>query len=360
MIEPTTMSEADRDVSRGAPNLAELDRPGTDQADQGLGGLTPSHLRDAYYKITLTRALDERMRALNRQGKAPFAVSCCGHEAAQVGTALALRPGEDWVLPYYRDLGVMVVLGFTAREAMLQFLSRAADPCSGGRQMPSHWSSRRLKVLSGSSPVGTQLLHAVGVALASKIKREPHVTAVYFGEGATAGGDFHEALNFAAIHRLPVIFVCENNGYAISQPQHTEMPVANVADRAGAYAMPGEAVDGNDVVAVYEAMQRAVERARRGEGPTLLEAKTYRLVPHTSDDDDRVYRSREELAHWQARDPIPRFRRTLLEAGILTEAAVEETARRVAREVDEATDFAEQAPYAEPETLLRHVYYEAA
>jgi 2-oxoisovalerate dehydrogenase E1 component alpha subunit len=364
MIEPTTLSEADREASPGAPGPAsaghrhpEGGRPnGHARAGEGLAGLSVSQLRDAAYHITLTRALDERMRALNRQGKAPFAVSCAGHEAAQIGSTMALVPGEDWVLPYYRDLGVMIALGFTAREAMLQFLARAADPCSGGRQMPNHWSSRRLKVLSASSPVGTQILHATGIALASKLKHEPHVTAVYFGEGTTAGGDFHEGLNFAAIHRLPVVFVCENNGYAISQPAQSEMPVASVADRAVAYAMPGESVDGNDVLAVYGAMRRAVERARRGEGPTLLEARTYRLVPHTSDDDDRVYRSREELAHWQAQDPILRFRRTLLDAGIVDGGQVEETARRVAREVDEATDFALQAPYAAPETVLRHVY----
>jgi 2-oxoisovalerate dehydrogenase E1 component alpha subunit len=278
----------------------------------------------------------------------------------QVGSALALRAGEDWVLPYYRDLGVMLVLGFTAREAMLQFLSRAADPCSGGRQMPGHWSSRRLKVLSGSSPVGTQLLHATGVALASKLKGEPHVSAVYFGEGSTAGGDFHEALNFAAIHRLPVVFVCENNGYAISQPQRTEMPLEHVAGRAVAYGMPGQVVDGNDVLAVYETMRGAVDRARQGEGPTLLEAKTYRLVPHTSDDDDSVYRSREEVAAWKARDPLDRFRATLLDAGVLTPDAVGELTRRVAREVDEATDFAERAPLPDPSTLHRHVYAEPA
>jgi 2-oxoisovalerate dehydrogenase E1 component alpha subunit len=366
MIEPTMLSEVDGEASPGAsgPVVARPANPaagrteGLARAGQGLAGLSVSQLRDAYYRMGLTRALDERMRALNRQGKAPFAVSCAGHEAAQIGSALALVPGEDWVLPYYRDLGVMIVLGFTAREAMLQFLARAADPCSGGRQMPNHWSSRRHKVLSASSPVGTQILHATGIALASKLKREPHVTAVYFGEGSTAGGDFHEGLNFAAIHRLPVVFVCENNGYAISQPAHTEMPVASVADRASAYAMPGESVDGNDVFAVYAAMQRAVERARRGEGPTLLEARTYRLVPHTSDDDDRVYRSREEVAHWQARDPLDGFRRALLDAGIVDEGLVAETSRRVAREVDEATDFALAAPYAGPETVLRHVYAE--
>jgi 2-oxoisovalerate dehydrogenase E1 component alpha subunit len=311
-----------------------------------------------HYLLSLARALDDRMWALNRQGKAHFVISCCGQEAAQVGSAMALAAGVDWVLPYYRDLGVLLTLGMTPREVMLQFLARADDPCSGGRQMPGHWSVPRLKVVTGSSPVATQILHATGVALASKIKREPHVTAVYFGEGCTAGGDFHEGLNFAGVHQLPVVFVCENNGYAISEPQCKEMPIANVADRAAAYGMPGTVVDGNDAVAVYEAMRGAVDRARRGDGPTLIEAKTYRLVPHSSDDDDRIYRSREEVEAWRRRDPIDRFRRSLLEAGVLNDTLLEETKQRVAREVDDATDFAEQAAPPAPENALTHVYAE--
>jgi 2-oxoisovalerate dehydrogenase E1 component alpha subunit len=262
------------------------------------------------------------------------------------------------VLPYYRDLGVMLVLGLTPRDAMLQFLARGADPCSGGRQMPGHWSYPRLKVVTGSSPVATQILHATGVALASKLKREAHVTAVYFGEGCTAGGDFHEGLNFAGIHRLPVVFVCENNGYAISVPQCKEMAVADVAARAAGYGMPGEIVDGNDLVACYQVMRQAVDRARRGDGPTLLEAKTYRLVPHSSDDDDRAYRSRDEVEQWRRKDPVDRFRRYLVEHGVLDERLIEETRRRVAHEVDDATEVAERAPYAPPETAFSHVYAE--
>jgi 2-oxoisovalerate dehydrogenase E1 component alpha subunit len=322
--------------------------------------LTTEQLRDAHYWMALARGIDDRMWVLNRQGMAPFVISCCGHEAAQVGSAMALAPRVDWVLPYYRDLGVMLVLGMTPREAMLQFLAKGADPCSGGRQMPGHWSYPALKVVTGSSPVATQLLHATGIALASKLKREPHVTAVYFGEGCTAGGDFHEGLNFAAIHRLPVVFFCENNGYAISVPQDKEMAVANVADRAGAYGMPGEVVDGNNVMAVYAAMCRAVARARRGDGPTLLEAKTYRLVPHSSDDDDRVYRTREEVESWRRRDPIEAFRRRLQELGVLNEGLVEETKRRIARDVDDATEFAAAAPYQPVERVFDNVYARAA
>ena len=366
MIEPTTASDRDGVLSPAVPDLlaaapaagsvAVANGPAALRLDETTGELAPPLLLQGYYFMALARALDERMWALNRQGKAPFVISCQGHEAIQIGSALALRPGEDWVLPYYRDLGVLLVLGMSAREAMLQALARAADPCSGGRQMPGHWSYPRLKVVTGSSPVATQILHATGVALASKIKREPHVTAAYFGEGCTAGGDFHEGLNFAAIHRLPVVFVCENNGYAISVPQRLEMAVANVGDRAAAYGLPGEIVDGNDVVACYHAMQRAVERARRGDGPTLLEAKTYRLVPHSSDDDDRVYRSREEVDQWRRQDPLARFRRYLMEMGALDAGLAEDTERRVAREVDDATEYALHEPYAAPDTALTHVY----
>jgi 2-oxoisovalerate dehydrogenase E1 component alpha subunit len=290
----------------------------------------------------------------------PFVVPAAGHEAAQMGTALALRPGRDWVHPYYRDLGVMLVLGMSAREIMLDFMARADGPCSGGRQMPNHWCSPRLRVVSQSSIVGSQIVHATGTALASKIRREDDVSVAYFGDGATAEGDFHEGLNFAGIHRLPVIFVCENNGYAISEPAAKEMPVEHVADRAPAYAMAGEVVDGMDLLAAYDAMCRAVARARHGEGPTLLECKVYRLAPHTSDDDDRVYRPREEVERWKRRDPLVLFRRRLLEAGGLNEGMVEETERRVRREVDDATEYAERAPVAAPESVYRHVYAEAA
>ena len=177
----------------------------------GLGeplGLSDDQLRDMYYKMLVARLLGDRMFILNRQGRAPFAITGQGHEACQVGSAFALRPGRDWALPYYRDIGVVLALGMTSREIMLHFLARASDPCSGGRQMPNHWSSPSLRIVTSSSVVATQIPHAVGVALASKLRGEDDVTLVYFGEGATSQGDFHEGLNFASIHKLPVIFFC--------------------------------------------------------------------------------------------------------------------------------------------------------
>ncbi|MBI3966041.1 MAG: thiamine pyrophosphate-dependent dehydrogenase E1 component subunit alpha, partial [Chloroflexi bacterium] len=211
--------------------------------------LADQELLDMYYYLLLARGLDDRMWLLNRQGKANFVISCNGHEASQVGTAWALRPGVDWVYPYYRDLGVILPLGMTPREVMLAVFARADDPSSGGRQMAGHWGKRDLKIVSVSSPVGTQIPQAAGTAYASKLFGSDEVTAVYFGEGTTSQGDFHEGLNFASIHRLPVVFICENNAYAISTPQRLEMAVGSVADRAPAYGMPGVSVDGNDVLA---------------------------------------------------------------------------------------------------------------
>ena len=369
MIEPTTASE--REVAQLGDAFAGTSQPEANGHTHGgvpgppanvrvtgLAGLNTQQLLNAHYFLTLCRALEERMWQLNRQGKIPFVVPCAGHEGAQVGTAMALTSGKDWVLPYYRDTAVMITLGMTAREIMLDFMARADGPCSAGRQMPNHWSCPSLRVVTQSSIVGSQIIHATGVAMASKLRGEDDVTATYFGDGATAGGDFHEGLNFAGIQRLPVIFVCENNGYAISEPMEKESAVKTVAERAASYAMPGERVDGMDVLAVYEAMKRAVTRARRGEGPTLLECRVYRFVPHTSDDDDRAYRSRAEIARWKERDPILLLRRRLTEAGVLNDALLDETQRRVQREVDDATDYAERAPMPDPSTVMRHVYAE--
>ncbi|HEX6971293.1 MAG TPA: thiamine pyrophosphate-dependent dehydrogenase E1 component subunit alpha, partial [Limnochordia bacterium] len=239
-------------------------------------GLDASALVRMFELILIARAFDDRTSILVRQGKIPFTVACTGQEAAQVGAACALRPGVDIALPYYRDVGVMLVLGMTLEELMLNEFARAGDPNGGGRQMPKHYSCRRLRVLSGSSPVATQIPHAVGAALASRIRGEDAVTWVSFGEGATSKGDFHEGVNFAAIHRLPVVFFCENNGYAISVPLERQSSVPRIAERAAAYGIPGVSVDGNDVLAVYEATSAAVARARAGEGPTLIEARTYR------------------------------------------------------------------------------------
>jgi 2-oxoisovalerate dehydrogenase E1 component alpha subunit len=313
-----------------------------------------------YRTMLLARKLADRMMILNRQGKSAFAITGQGQEAAQVGAAAALKPGVDWLLPYYRDLGMMLTLGMTAREAMLDALARKEAVTSGGMQMPTHWSWRDKHVVSGSSPVMTQALHACGVALASKLRGEKEVALTCFGEGSTSQGDFHEAMNFAAIHKLPVVFYCENNGYAITETQEKAMAVPNVADRAPAYGIRGQVVDGNDVLAVYQTVKWAVEECRAGRGPALIEAKTYRLVPHSSADDDRRYRSRKELDEWLSRDPIDRFREVLIDASVAGQVDFDDIAAAVDTEVKDALDWAQAQPFASPEEALEHVYAEQA
>jgi 2-oxoisovalerate dehydrogenase E1 component alpha subunit len=320
--------------------------------------LSPDVLLDMYYRMALARALDDRMWILNRQGRAPVVYSSNGHEGVQVGSAFALDRGRDWVVPYYRDLALVVALGMTPREIMLHLLARAEDPNSGGRQMPAHWGHRRLHILTTGSVVTTQMLHAAGLAMAAKARGEDWVAVAYFGEGSTSQGEFHEAMNFASVLKLPVIYVNENNGYAISVPARKQMAVLDVAARAAGYGMPGVIVDGNDPLKVYEVMKEAVERARRGDGPTLIEAKTYRFVPHSSDDDDRAYRTREEVQEHKKRDPLILFERTLREQGILDDQKLDALKKRIRAEVDDATEYAEKAPEPDPSTLTRHVYYE--
>lgn len=319
-------------------------------------GLSNAQAVELYRLMLTTRAVDERIWALNRQGRVGITAPCRGQEAAQVGCARAFEPGRDVFLPYYRDLGVVVALGYSPEQLLLDALGKLEGPFTAGRQMPFHWTSPPLKLLSPSSSVGTQLPHAVGAALASRLRGEQAVTLVTFGDGATSKGDFHESLNFAAIHHLPVVFYCENNQYAISVPLDHQMPVQRVAERASAYAMLGRTVDGNDVLAVYAATRAAVEHCRAGNGPVLLEALTYRLYPHTSNDDDSNYRSREEVAAWEARDPLTRYRAYLAEAGLLDEDAARALADAVAAEVAEASRRALDRPEPRPETALDNLY----
>ncbi|HWO70936.1 MAG TPA: thiamine pyrophosphate-dependent dehydrogenase E1 component subunit alpha [Actinomycetota bacterium] len=321
-------------------------------------GLSPDDLLRMYRTMVTARLCDEAAFRLNRQGKAPFVIPVSGHEGCQVGTAWAFRPGQDIWLPYYRDLAVVLVAGLTPYEVFLGVFAKADDPCSGGRQMPAHWGSRRLGIITGSSPIATQIPHAAGVAYAVKYRGEDAVVGCWFGDGATSEGDWHEGLNFAGIHRLPVVFICENNRYAISVPQSKQMAVEDVAVRAEGYGFPGVVVDGNDVLACYRATKEAVERARSGGGPTLIECKTYRFYSHTSDDDDRTYRSREEVEAARHQDPLLRFGTYLREQGLLDEDAEERLRAEVKAEVEEAVDRAWNAPDPDPSTLLRHVFAE--
>ena len=323
-------------------------------------GLTDAQLLQMYYLMVLTRRVTDRMVTLQRQGRVPFYISGQGHEATQVGTASALNVGTDWIFPYYRDQGVCLTVGMTPRDLMLDLFAKRDGPCSHGRQMPSHFGDVRYRIVSGSSPVATQTVHAVGCALASVRRGLKEVSITYLGEGSTGQGDFHEALNFAGVHKLPVIFVVENNGYAITEPQWKEMAVQNVADRAAGYGFKGSVVDGNDIMQVYQTTKWAVEEARRGHGPALIECKTYRIVPHSSSDDDRRYRTRKEVEEWAKRDPIDRFRTYLMDENILDEEQDRQLHKKADEEVTEAVRYAEQAPDPTVEEGMRHVYAQEA
>lgn len=343
--------------------LSEVERKCVDMAISSKPrhielGLTNDAVLDMYRYMVLARMVDERMWVLNRAGKIPFVISCQGQEAAQAGAGFALDRKKDYIAPYYRDLCLVLMYGHTAKTELLAAFAKAEDPNSGGRQMPGHYGDRSRRILTGSSPVGTQIPHAVGAALAAKMRGEDYVSLVSFGEGTSNQGDFHEAANFAGVHKLPVIFFCENNRYAISVPQKKQLSCENVADRAQGYGFEGVIVDGMDPFAVFEAVKGAVEKARAGGGPTLVEAKVYRLSPHSSDDDDRTYRSREEVEEAKRGDPILRMQRYLIEERLLTEEEDARLRKEIQAEIDAATRYAEEAPYADASTLMNHVYAE--
>jgi 2-oxoisovalerate dehydrogenase E1 component alpha subunit len=320
--------------------------------------LTDADLVGMFRFVALARALDERMWILNRAGRIPFVISGQGHEGAQVGIAWAFERGHDWIAPFYRSIATCLTFGMSARDILTAQYATANDPSSGGRQMPGHYGSREHNLVSVSSPVATQLLHAVGIALAAKVRRTGQVAMTSMGEGSSNQGDVHEGLNFAAIHKLPFVFVVENNGYAISVPAARQVSVPNVADRAAGYGMPGVVVDGADVLACYVAARDAVARARAGDGPTLIEAKVTRLTAHSSDDQQTKYRSEEDLAAGKERDPLPVFRARLRDAGVLTEEIEAGLTAEITGIVDEATEYAEAQPDPDPATASRYVFAE--
>lgn len=324
-------------------------------------------LRSMYRAMLISRRLDERAWALHRQGKIAFHISAMGQEATQVGAAFAINRGVDYVNPYYRDLALSLAIGMTPADYMLTLFAKKDDPSSGGRQMPGHYNSRKLNLVGGSSVVATQVPQTAGLAFAIKYRQQtgmvdaedesqPRVALTCLGEGATSQGEWHEGMNWAGVHKLPFICLVQNNQYAISVPVESQMAVTNVADRAAAYGVPGVVVDGNDLLAVYDVMREAVERAYNGEGATLVEAKTYRIVPHSSDDDDRSYRSREEVEAWKQRDPILLFRRYLEAEGILSAGEADGYDRQARAEVDAAQAAAEAASDPAPDDALGSVY----
>jgi 2-oxoisovalerate dehydrogenase E1 component alpha subunit len=306
--------------------------------------------------MVMHRRLETRGFELNRQGKIPFASAGEGHEAVQAAAAMAFIRGKDICVPYYRDLGLDLGIGLTPYEVLLSLFARAQDS-SGGRQFPHHYASKRLGIYTISSVIAAQTSHAVGAAYALKYRKEyGRAVLTTFGDGATSEGEWHESVNFAAVHKLPVVFLCENNEWAISTPLALQMGQPDIYKRAQGYGMPGVVVDGFDPLECYGAIKHAMERARTGGGPTMIEAKCYRFLAHTTDDDDRTYRSREEVADRRKKDPVPNFERFLIERGVLSAQEADALKSSVLTEANEATDRAEAMPYPEPRDLYTNVH----
>ena len=330
----------------------------------GLGhkelGLSDEAVMAMYRQMLLARAVDERMWLMQRAGKIAFVISGQGHEAAQVGTTWPMRRNQDWMAPFYRSIASALTFGMTAEDIVTAHMAKGDDVSSGGRQMPGHYGAKRYNIVSVSSPVGTQVLHAVGIAMGAWVRGDDVVAITSFGEGTSNQGEIHEAMNFAGVHRLPVIFVCENNGYAISVPLAQQVGGLSVAARANGYGFPGVTVDGGDPLACYAAAREAHERARQGEGPTLIEVIVVRLTSHSSDDDQRRYRDPAEVETLREHDPITLFGNRLLAAGLLTEVSDDALRAEVKAEINEASRRAEARPDPDPATAERWVYAEEA
>jgi 2-oxoisovalerate dehydrogenase E1 component alpha subunit len=306
--------------------------------------------------MCMAKALDDRMHILVKQGRAPFVGSSRGHEGIQVASTAAIGP-DDWLVPHYRGLANALVRGLTMKEWMLAVFAKAGDPLSAGRNIPGGcYSYHKLRIAPVSQVVASWIPKAAGIAYAAKLQKQDVVVLCTFGDGATSQGEFHEGVNFASVHRLPVVFVCENNSYAISVPIRLQTANPNIADRAAGYGIPGVTVDGTDVPACYSAAKEAVARARSGEGPTLIDAKIWRINSHTSEDNQTKYRSREEMEEAARHDPITRFTEWLIERRWITAEAAAKVQSESDRDASEAADWAEQQPDPLPEDALKNVF----
>jgi pyruvate dehydrogenase E1 component alpha subunit len=316
--------------------------------------LTPDEQLEMLYWLKLIRGFDERLSILVRQGKIRSGVySGIGQEAIVVGTCYGLRK-EDYICPLHRDLGTFLMKGVDPGVMMSQMYGKVTG-LSKGRDSALHSGVPELGIFGNTSMLGSNLPVAAGIGLTFKMEQSDNVVVAYFGEGASNTGDFHEGLNFAGANKLPVIFICENNFYAYSVPFEKAMAIEDVADRASSYGFEGVAINGNDVLAVYQATQGAVRRARGGEGPTLIECKTYRWHGH-SEHDKAFYRTDEELAMWRSRDPLPIFTKFLQDRSVLTEERLQQIEQRVKEVVDAAVQFAESSPDPDPGEAVTDLY----
>jgi len=317
--------------------------------------LSGDDVRHLFRTMLLVRILDERMLRLQRQGRMGFYLASLGEEATHIGAAQALRLG-DWLYPAYREIGAALHRGYPLRTFMCQLFGNAEDPVKG-RQMPVHHSVRRLNFVSVSSPVGSHIPHAVGTAWAAKLQKTDDVAVAFFGDGATSTPTFHVSMAFAALKKAPAILLCRNNGWAISVPSSGQTASRTFAQKAVAYGMPGVLVDGNDVLAMIHVVAQAAARARAGEGPTLIEARTYRRGAHSSSDDPSKYRDPEEPREWERRDPLERFRKYARARGALDAAFEDGVRQEIDADIDDALAYAEARPAKPPlASLVEDVY----
>lgn len=319
-------------------------------------GLPPETLLRMYREMRRVRVLETRMVALQRQGRVGFFGTCTGQEATPIATGLCTEPG-DWVFPALREGPVMLVRGFPLEKYLAQAFGNELDVLKG-RNMPGHMAAREVNQVSWSSCIGPQIPQAVGAAWAAKLRGDRAISVGFMGDGATSQPDFHNAMNFAAVFRVPCVLVCQNNHWSISVPTSRQTASKTIAIKAAAYGMPGARVDGNDVLAVYREVKAAVERARSGGGPTFIECYTYRMGAHSTSDDPTRYRSDEELKRWAEKDPIERLRRHLAHRGLLDDAAVLRIDQELNAEITRALEIVEHAPPPPPESLFDDVYAE--
>jgi len=317
-------------------------------------GLTKEDVITLYEGMVKIREYDQKQISLQRSGRIGFCVISTGEEAVQVGSAHPLQP-QDWVVPYYRQHGIMLYRGVPLETMFNQLFGNAADICQG-RQMPVHYSHKETRFVSLSSVIGTHMPHAVGIAMASQYKGENSVALTYIGDGGTSSNDFHSSLTFAGVTKAPVVFFIVNNQYAISLPVDRQCAAETLHSKGAGYGIPSVRVDGNDVFAVHQASKEAIDKARRGEGPTLIELLTYRAGPHSSSDDPTRYRSQEEMDQWQEKDPILRAQSYMKSLGLWSEAYENDLRARLKEEINLAANQAEKQEEPTWESLFDDVY----
>ncbi len=354
MWEARPLNQPPPSTARRGLNVKPITLLESRKKDLGLD-LSDEDLRKMYTAMVRTRKMDDKLNLLQRQGRIGFYLACTGQEAIGVGSAYAMEE-DDWFFPHYRDQSIPLLKGIPMQDMVHQCFGNAMDNTKG-RQMPVHYSFRSINYYSISSPLGVQIIQAAGAAYAMKYRGTTQVATTYFGDGTSSEGDFHSGMNFAAVTKSPCVFMLENNQYAISVPISKQTGNPNFVDKAIGYGMPGVQVDGNDVLAMYQATKEAIDRARRGEGPTLIEAVTFRMAAHSTSDDPSRYVSEEEYAHWKAKDPIMRFEKYLLKNKIIDEEFITTTAKDAEKEVADAIKGAESVTWhPEADTMFDDIY----